>query len=80
MIIGSGEGSTMKNFTVCMNLLIVRDIKYRRLRWAGHVTRMEEGRSALPLRQAVGHTLTRVNGVLYLHCKVASLSQVVFIY
>jgi hypothetical protein len=25
---------------------IVRVIKYRRLRWAGHVARMEEGRSA----------------------------------
>ena len=28
---------------------IVRVIKYRRLRWAGHVARMEEGRSALKL-------------------------------
>ena len=25
---------------------IVREIKSRRLRWAGHVARMEEGRSA----------------------------------
>ena len=25
---------------------IIRVIKYRRLRWAGHVARMEEGRSA----------------------------------
>ena len=28
---------------------IVRVIKSRRLRWAGHVTRMEEGRSALKI-------------------------------
>ena len=34
---GSGEGCTMRN-------LIVRVIKSRRLRWAGHVARMEEGR------------------------------------
>ena len=28
---------------------IVRVIKYRRLRWAGHVARMEEGRSAFKI-------------------------------
>ena len=28
---------------------IVRVIKYRRLRWAGHVARMEEGRSVLKI-------------------------------
>ena len=28
---------------------IVRGIKSRRLRWAGHVTRMEEGRSAFKM-------------------------------
>ena len=28
---------------------IVRAIKSRRLRWAGHVARMEEGRSALKI-------------------------------
>ena len=42
---GSGEDSTMRNFIDC-TINIVRVIKYRRLRWAGHVARMEEGRSA----------------------------------
>ena len=28
---------------------IVREIKYRRLRWAGHVARMEEGMSAFKI-------------------------------
>ena len=32
-------------------------IKYRRLRWAGHVVRMEEGRSALKI--ATGKPLGR---------------------
>ena len=31
------------------SLNIVRVIKYRRLRWAGHVARMEEGRSAFKI-------------------------------
>jgi hypothetical protein len=39
----SGEGTTMKNFIA---YTYVRVIKSRRLRWAVHVTRMEEGRSA----------------------------------
>ena len=43
---GSGEGSTKRNFIVCTVHLIVRVIKSRRLRWAGHIARMEEGRSA----------------------------------
>ena len=44
---GNGEGSTMRNFIVCtVHLNIVRLIESRRLRWAGHVARMEEGRSA----------------------------------
>ena len=47
---GSGEGSTMRNFIVCnVHLNIVRMIKSRRLRLAGHVTRMDEGRSALKI-------------------------------
>ena len=37
---GSGGGSTMNR-----SPNIVRVIKSRRLRWAGHVARMEEGRS-----------------------------------
>ena len=41
----NGEGSTMRNFIVCtLHLILVRVIKPRRLRWAGHVARMEEGR------------------------------------
>ena len=40
MRIGSGEGSTMRNFIV---------IKSRRLRWAGHVSKMEEGRSSFKM-------------------------------
>ena len=39
MRMGSGEGSTMRNF-------ILHTVQSRRLRWAGHVTRMEEGRSS----------------------------------
>ena len=44
MRIGSVEGSTMRN-----SLNIVRMMKSRRLRWAGNVIRMEEGRSALKI-------------------------------
>ena len=37
----------MRNFIVCtLPPNIVRVIKSRILRWAGHVARMEEGRSA----------------------------------
>ena len=47
---GSGEGFTMRNFTVCtVPLNIVRVIKPRRLRWAGHVVRMEESRSGFKI-------------------------------
>ena len=42
---GSGEDSTMRNFIVS----IVRVIKSRRLRWAGHVARIDEGRSAFKI-------------------------------
>ena len=49
MRMGSGEGSTMRNFVVCTVHLIVRVIKSRRLRWAEHVARMEEGRSAFKI-------------------------------
>ena len=46
MKMGSGEGSTMRN-------LIVRTVhlisKSRRLRWAGHVARIEESRSAFKI-------------------------------
>ena len=44
MRMGSGEGSIMRNF-------IVRTvhINSRRLRWAGHVARKEEGRSTFKI-------------------------------
>ena len=42
---GSGEGSAKRNFTVCTVHLILSVIKSRRLRWAGHVASMKEGRS-----------------------------------
>ena len=45
---GSGEGSTMRKFIV-YSPIIVRVIKSRRLKWAGHVARMEEGRSAFKI-------------------------------
>ena len=34
---------------ICSSPNIVRVIKSRRLRWAGHVARMEEGRSAFKI-------------------------------
>ena len=46
---GSGEGSTMRNFTVCTVHLTVRVIKCRRLRWLGYVARMEEGGRAFKI-------------------------------
>ena len=47
---GSGEGFTMRKFIVCtVPPNIVRVIKSKRLRWAGHVGRMEEGRSAFKI-------------------------------
>ena len=50
MRIGSGEGSTIRNYIVfTVHLNIIRVIKSRRLRWAGHVARMEEGRSAFKI-------------------------------
>ena len=45
---GSGERSTIvHNFY--RSPITVRVIKSRRLRWAGHVARMEEGRSAFKI-------------------------------
>ena len=49
MRMGSGEGSTKSNFIFCTVHHIVRVIKYRRLRWAGHVARMKEGRSCFKM-------------------------------
>ena len=45
----SGDGSTMRNFSLYRSSNIVRVIKSRRLRWAGHEARMEEGRSAFKI-------------------------------
>ena len=42
---GSGEGSTMMNFIVCA----VHLTESRILKWAGHVARMEEDRSAFKI-------------------------------
>ena len=48
MRMGSGEGSTMRNFIVCtVHINIV--IQSRRLRWTGPVARMEEGRNAFKI-------------------------------
>ena len=50
MRMGSGEGSTMRNFIVLYRSPnIVRKIKSRRLRWAEHVAIMEEGKSAFKM-------------------------------
>jgi hypothetical protein len=49
MRMGGVEGSTMRKFIVYRSPNIVRVIKYRRLRWAGHVARMEQGRSAFKI-------------------------------
>ena len=47
---GSEEGFTMRNFIVLYRSAnIVRVIKSRRLRWTGHVARMEEDRSAFKI-------------------------------
>ena len=48
---GSEEGSTMTNLIVCTVHLIgiVRVIKSIRLRWAGRVARMEEGRKTFQI-------------------------------
>jgi len=47
MTMGSEESSTNEEFhSLYRSPNIMRVIKSRRLRWAGHVARMEEGRSA----------------------------------
>ena len=46
---GSEEGSKTIPHSVYRSPNIVRVIKSRRLRWAGHVARMEEGRSAFKI-------------------------------
>ena len=47
---GSGDGFTMKKLIgLCRSPNIVRVIKSRRLRWANHVARMENARSAFEI-------------------------------
>ena len=43
---GSGDRFTMILHSLYRSRNIVREIKYRKLRWAGFVARMEEGRSS----------------------------------
>ena len=38
---GNGVGPTMRNFIVCIVYLIQSGWMSRRLRWAGHIVRME---------------------------------------
>ena len=54
MKMGSGEDFTLRNFIVCtVHLMyVVRVIKSRRLRWAGHIARMEYDRS--PFKTLIG--------------------------
>ena len=49
MRMGSEKGSTMRNHSLYRSPNIVRVIKSRRLGWAGHVARMEEGTSAFKI-------------------------------
>ena len=51
MRIGSGECSTMENsiFVQFTYYVVVRMIKSRRLKWAGHVAILEEGRDAFKM-------------------------------
>ena len=46
MRMGGGEDFTMRNFILGRSPNIVKVIKSRRLRWTGHVARIEEGRIA----------------------------------
>ena len=46
---GSGEGSTVRYFSLYRSPNIVRVIKCKRLKWAGHVARMEDGMSAFKI-------------------------------
>ena len=50
MRMASGEGSATRNFIVCtVHLITARMIECRTLRWAAHIARMEEGRSAFKI-------------------------------
>ena len=54
MRMGIGEGVTMRNFIVGIVHSIVTKTKSRRLRWAGHVARREEGRNAFKMFRLTG--------------------------
>jgi hypothetical protein len=45
----SGEGFTMRNFTVYSSPNIISVIECRSLRWAGQIARMEEGRGVFKI-------------------------------
>ena len=49
MQIGNGQGSNEDLHSLYSGPNIVKVIKSKRLRWAGHETTMEEGRSGLKL-------------------------------
>jgi hypothetical protein len=51
MRIGSGEGFTHKELHSLYQLPNIRVIKSRRLRWIGHVVRMEEGKISFKILQ-----------------------------
>jgi hypothetical protein len=44
-----GENCIMRSFVICSSPSIIRIIKSRRMRWAGHVARMGEKRNAYRL-------------------------------
>ena len=58
MRMGSENVSKMRN----RSPNIVREIKSRRFRWAGHVARMEEARSALKILTGKLQELRRIFG------------------
>ena len=43
-VTGNGENYIMRSLVICTLTNIVRVVKSRRMRWAGHVARMGEGR------------------------------------
>ena len=47
---GSGEFFTIKNVLDCTVHLVVRMVKYGRLKWAEHVVKMEEDSSGFKIR------------------------------
>ena len=58
---GNGEGFTTDDFIVCTIHLIVKMIKYRRLRWAEDIARMGESKLAFKIL-TIKHTRKRALG------------------